>query len=139
MKKLILIAFALILAVTPVFASGLKLCSWNGWATLGKDLTNDLSGQLGLGYTSAAGTGTTFYLLKVDYKLAKVGKIQPAWGIYYNSSSAAGATATIGLTWGVSVPVWKNLALGYDIIVANSTGNTTRILPNTTFTASYGL
>ena len=139
MKKLVLLFLALLLAVTPVSASGLTVGSWNGWPTLEKSLTKDVSGQLGLGYSSAAGAGTLWYLIKLDLLQEKIEKIQPAFGVYYNSSTAAGAAATFGLTWGIMAPIWKTFSVGFDVILLNNVAGTTWLLPSTVFKATYVL
>lgn len=131
MKKIILLAFAVMLATTPVLA-GVTIGSYGFMPTLGMQFNENLSGRLGATYVTTAGAGTTNYLVNLEYNLAKAGEVQSSMGIYYANSSAAGATATFGLTYGVVANLATNLALGADFVLVSSTGTTTGILSNGT-------
>ena len=118
MKKLVLLAFALILATAPAMA--LSIGSWGTSPVLGFDLGNiDIS--VGIDHVSSGGTATYPMLLKADLGLQKIGDADTCVGIYYTTNGASSATTVIGLTWGMSANVVSNLSVGADIVIATST------------------
>ncbi|PIS28310.1 hypothetical protein COT42_08490 [Candidatus Saganbacteria bacterium CG08_land_8_20_14_0_20_45_16] len=113
---------------------------WSGWGVLGYNINRDFSAALGTYYVS---TGSVYgLLLKGDYNLAKVGKIQPSVGLSYNTSST-GASGTITLNYGVRTPIAEALEVGFDIFFLSYTGtggsNSTTILPGAVFKGQLGL
>ncbi|OGC03597.1 hypothetical protein A3H38_05360 [candidate division WOR-1 bacterium RIFCSPLOWO2_02_FULL_46_20] len=142
MKKIILLAFAVMLATTPVLA-GINIGSSIGFATLNLGLNDNITVILGANYISTAGVSMTGLLGKVNYNLAKAGEVQPNVGLYYTTNGAAAATTTIGLTWGVLTPLTSSLSIGADFVLASSTSaagvSTTSILPAVAVAATYSL
>jgi len=144
MRKIALLVAIVILGTASFAAAPGKLAVGTslGWGTLAYQFSPELSGSLGISNTSG-GASMTGILLKVDYALAKSGKVQPTIGGYYTTNGAAAATTTFGVVWGVATMVETNLSLGADIVVFSSTSvggaSTTNILPYATLSAAYSL
>jgi len=119
MKKIILLAMALMLAITPALAAGkLAIGTSMGYPTLKLNLNKNIDGSLGAMYASGAASSTAL-LVKVDYNLASVGKVQPNLGLYYTTNGAAAARTVLGLTYGLLTKVQPNLAFGLDFILVS--------------------
>lgn len=155
MKKILLLVLVILISTAciaqaatkvavPVKASSaeskLAITSWGGLGGLSYDFNDQISAMVGANYTSTAGTGVFGVIVKADYNLFKVGKIQNNMGLYYTTLSS-GATGTLGLTYGVETMVQPNLLLGMDFILVsqNTTGgfSTTSILPATALMLSF--
>ncbi|MDI6731843.1 MAG: hypothetical protein QME05_04615 [Candidatus Margulisbacteria bacterium] len=122
--------------------SKLAITSWGGLGGLSYAFNDQISAMLGANYTTTAGVGFYGLVIKADYNLVKVGKLQTNMGVYYTTIST-GVTGTLGLTFGVETMVQSNLLLGMDFILANQTNTlgvaTSAILPATAVIVSYYL
>jgi hypothetical protein len=120
MKKIALMLVAVVLVTSGAFAAGLSVGTALGFPTLQYSLNKDLTGQLGAMYASGGGASSTAILVKVDYKLEKVGEAQPNVGVFYATNGATTATTSFGITYGIGAMVAPNLSLGADIVLVNS-------------------
>ena len=147
MKKILLFVFVLMMAVTPTLAANnLSVATALGFAALKYQFTNDLSGYIGVNnfsgttITNAPGTGI---MLKVDYNLEKLGKVQPTAGLFYITNGVAAATTSMGATYGVETNIADNLVIGADFVLASSVANSgftqTGILPAVAVKAALSL
>lgn len=148
MKKIALWLVVAVIILLPVCAQALSIGVWNEWPTLGMQINNNLSGYIGfnsMGGVSGA-SSTNWYLVKLDYNLSKIGEVQTKAGIYYyaNSTGAGAAgdpSSAVGLTYGGSIMLAKNLSVGFDelLVQANSNPSSTDILPRATASVNFYL
>jgi len=140
MKRIVFI-LGLLLCLAPVSAQAWMVGGYGNWATVGMQITNDISGYLGYsGYTYGGGAAAeNDYLVKADYNLWKLRDVQTKVGLDYRAwtYSYSGANSNlIDLTVGASVMITKNLSVGGDVILASLghseySGALTYILPGT--------
>jgi len=122
-KKVILFAFALILATTPALA--ITVGTDLGFATV-KSPLGPINGALGLGYTPTG--SVTSYLLKVGYPLAKLGEVATDVGVFFTDTSPTTGAVT-GITLGALVNIAPNFAIGADyILLRNAAGASTYLM-----------
>ena len=130
------------IALTPVCAQALSIGDWGGWATVGTQFGDKVSGYLGYSYFGGVGgaSGTSWLLAKVDYDLAKLGDVQTKAGVFYWGTSP-NVGSRLGITWGATIKPVNNLSVGFDLVLAqqNSTPSSTDLLPNAVFTANLYL
>jgi hypothetical protein len=132
MKKIAVFVFAAMIVLAPVAAQALSIGCWNRWPTVGQQFNDKLAGYLGYNYTSNYNNqATSWYLVKLDYNLVKLGDVQTKVGIDYWGSSP-NTDSGVELTYGASIMAAKNLSVGFDIILAGSYNNptSTDILPS---------
>lgn len=129
MKKLALFVLGLALLLAPVSAQALMVGDWGGWATVGTQFNENISGYLGYSYFNP----TNWLLVKADYNLAKLGDVQTKVGANFELTSP-NSGSSLGLSWGISAMMVKNLMIGTDLILVRFNrnaggGGTTDIIP----------
>ena len=130
MKKIAVFVFAAMIALTPVAAQALSIGCWDQWPTVGHQFNDKISGYIGFNhYGNYNNSPTNWYLVKVDYNLAKFGNVQTRAGIDYWWSSPTVDSAT-ELTYGAYIMAAENLSVGFDITLArfNNIPSSTDIL-----------
>ncbi len=133
MKKLVLLLVAVILVLSPIAAQALSIGCWNNWPTVGMQFNDKLSGYLGYNYYGNFNNiATSWYLVKLDYNLVKLGDIQTKVGVDYWGSTPYYNSA-LELTYGASFMPLNNLSIGFDVMLVafnnDINTSTTNVLP----------
>jgi hypothetical protein len=123
MKKVFVFTLLIASMLLPVSAQALSVGLWNGgfveempanFPTLGVQMTDALAGYVGMNSFGLSHTTLKVFFVKVDYNLVKAGNVQTKIGAY-SVMIPDSEESTVGLTWGASVMVAKNLSVGFDV------------------------